>query len=76
MEQEHISEKFPVFYTQGGGYVREVKTSNGYQYFFIGDPPAGFEIGDMMPSEWGIIAANYNAMDSISDEESRNEHGI
>ncbi len=60
------SEKYPVFYTQGGGYVREHKASNGqYYYTFIHNPPAGFQIGDEMPEEWGIVAANYNAIEAI-----------
>ena len=46
---------YPVYGTQGGGLVREV---NG-TYIFVEKPTCpGLDIGDEMPQEWSIVAAN------------------
>ena len=59
---------FPVFGTQGGGLVREVGRN---QYIFVEAPPAGMGlgIGDHMPEQWGIIAANDAAFRMIDEEQ-------
>ena len=62
---------FPVFGTQGGGLVRELKTQNGYEYIFVEPPPEGMglDVGDFMPKEWGIIPANQQAREAIQEEQ-------
>ena len=62
---------FPVFGTQGGGLVREVKTNEGYKYIFVEAPPAGMglNVGDVMPEQWGIIPANRQAREVIDVDE-------
>jgi len=56
---------FPVFGTQGGGLVRQV----GDCYEFITKPDCpGLEIGDIMPDEWGIVAANDLAIQEEVEE--------
>ena len=46
---------FPVFGTQGGGLVREVRGV----YIFVTKPECpGLDVGDEMPTEWSIAAAN------------------
>jgi len=63
MERQY---NYPVFGTQGGGLVREV---NG-TYIFVEKPDCpGLEVGDEMPEEWGIIAANDRAMTQIQEEQ-------
>lgn len=50
---------YPVWVTQGGGLVREVKGT----YIFIEKPNCpGLDVGDEMPDEWGIISANEHAL--------------
>lgn len=65
MESEY---DFPVFGTQGGGLVREVGRN---QYIFVEAPPAGMGlgIGDHMPEQWSIIAANDAAVRMIDEEQ-------
>lgn len=59
---------FPVYGTQGGGLVREV---NG-AFIFIEKPDCpGLDVGDVMPQEWGIVAANDLAL-----RESDRDHGM
>ena len=59
--------KFPVFGTQGGGLVREVTPSH---YVFVEKPDCpGLDVGDDMPKEWGIAAANNAAIQLIEDEQ-------
>jgi len=62
---------FPVFGTQGGGLVREIKTDKGYKYIFVEAPPAGMglDVGNFMPEQWGIIAANRQAIEAIDEEQ-------
>jgi hypothetical protein len=62
---------FPVFETQGGGLVREIKTNEGYKYIFVEAPPdcMGLGVGDFMPDMWGIIAANRQAREAIEEEQ-------
>ena len=61
---------FPVFGTQGGGLVREIKTDKGYGYIFVEAPPEGMGlgVGDFMPEQWDIIPANRQAREVISEE--------
>lgn len=51
---------YPVFYTQGGGLVREIKTNGGFLYIFVEAPREymGLQVGDVMPQEWDLIPAN------------------
>lgn len=47
---------FPVWGTQGGGLVKQ----EGDHYVFV-EPPSDFpdiKVGDKMPPEWGLAAAN------------------
>lgn len=65
---------FPVFGTQGGGLVREIKTGNGYTYIFVEKPDCpGLDVGDTMPEEWGIAAANQEALDAIDKDQFGND---
>lgn len=58
---------FPVFGTQGGGLVRQVARNT---YIFVEKPECpGLDIGDYMPEEWGIIAANRQATELIEEEQ-------
>ena len=51
--------KFAVYGTQGGGLVREV----GGTFIFVTKPDCpGLDVGDEMPKEWGITAANQLAL--------------
>lgn len=54
---------FPVYGTQGGGLVREIKG----EYVFIEAPPAhfGLGVGDIMPKDWGVCPANQNAREQM-----------
>ena len=46
---------FPVYGTQGGGLARR----SGGLFFFIEAPDCpGLDIGDAVPAEWDITAAN------------------
>lgn len=67
MEREY---NFPVFGTQGGGLVREIKINGGYKYIFVEAPPQGMGlgIGDFMPEEWDIIPANRQAREALDEE--------
>lgn len=61
---------FPVFGTQGGGLVREIKTGKGYTYIFVEKPDCpGLDVGDTMPEQWDLIPANQQARDAINDEQ-------
>jgi hypothetical protein len=61
--------KFPVFYTQGGGLVREV-SQNPYRYIFIERPDCpGLDVGDPMPEQWDLVPANQEARDLLFDEQ-------
>ena len=63
MEREY---NFPVFGTQGGGLVREVKG----QFIFVTKPDCpGLDVGDEMPAEWDYQPANKLARDLILEEE-------
>jgi hypothetical protein len=56
---------FPVYGTQGGGLVRR----SGDHYVFVEVPDWGnFKVGDKMPGDWGIAAANEKARNEIEDE--------
>lgn len=63
--------KFPVFGTQGGGLVREIKTTEGFKYIFVEVPPEGMGlgIGDDMPEMWDIIPANRQACEAIREDQ-------
>ncbi len=63
MEREY---NFPVFGTQGGGLVQEV-APNTYVFVEAPDCP-GLQVGDFMPSEWGIVAANQQAIDAVEED--------
>ena len=57
---------YPVWGTQGGGLVREV---NG-TYIFVEKPNCpGLDVGDNMPEEWSIVAANGRARRQALAEE-------
>jgi len=57
---------FPVYGTQGGGLAR----SSGDQYVFVEVPNWGnFKVGDRVPEEWGIAAANEAARNEVLHEE-------
>ena len=57
---------FPVFGTQGGGLVREIRNGGVYKYIFVEAPDCpGLDVGDFMPEEWGICAANQRAVDEV-----------
>ncbi|MBU0597942.1 hypothetical protein KKF61_03005 [Patescibacteria group bacterium] len=58
---------YPVWATQGGGLVREV----GGMLIFVESPPnfPELNVGDEMPAEWGIAAANNHARDQVEFEE-------
>ena len=66
---------FPVFGTQGGGLVRELKTNSGYKYIFVEAPPQGMGlgIGDFMPEQWDIIPANKQAREAIKEDQFGND---
>lgn len=67
---------FPVFATQGGGLVREVRTDKGYKYIFVEKPDCpGLDVGDFMPQEWSIVPANQLARDSVLEEDYPFRHG-
>lgn len=70
MSNEQKTYAFPVWGTQGGGLVREIKTSNGYRYIFVEAPPfgMGLGVGDFMPEEWDIIPANQQAREEVDRE--------
>lgn len=66
---------FPVFGTQGGGLVREIKTTEGYKYIFVEAPPQGMGlgVGDFMPEMWEIIPANKQAREVLESDHIRKE---
>jgi hypothetical protein len=50
---------FPVWGTQGGGLAR--RRGDG-KYFFVTEPKCpGLAVGDQVPEEWGLAAANTEA---------------
>ncbi|MDO8472050.1 MAG: hypothetical protein Q7S64_02820 [bacterium] len=59
--------RFPVWGTQGGGLVRR----SGDQYVFVEAPRdvPSLDVGDLMPSEWGVIPANDLAAEELEEEE-------
>lgn len=57
---------FPVWATQGGGLVREF---NGTYVFVEAPDVSGLDVGDVLPSEWGLVPAN----DLARGEEHREE---
>lgn len=62
---------FPVYGTQGGGLAREV---NG-TFIFVTKPDCpGLDVGDEVPREWGLVAANDLAR--VQDEETMAEYGF
>ena len=67
MEKQY---NFPVFATQGGGLVREIKTAEGTKCIFVEAPPEGMGlgVGDFMPEEWDTIPANKMAREAIEEE--------
>ena len=55
---------FAVFGTQGGGLARR----DGSRYIFVTKPECpGFEVGDVVPKEWDLIAANEKARAEVLD---------
>lgn len=62
---------YPIFATQGGGLVREIKTSKGFKYIFVEAPPQGMglDVGDDMPAEWDLIPANNLAREAVKDDD-------
>lgn len=66
MQREY---NYPVFGTQGGGLVREVGPNH---YIFVEKPDCpGLDVGDDMPEEWGIAAANNAAIRMVEDEQEK-----
>ena len=60
--------KYPVWGTQGGGLVRQVRD----RYIFVEKPNCpSLDIGDEMPGEWGLIPANKHAHDELHGKEFR-----
>jgi hypothetical protein len=55
-----IHNKFPIYATQGGGYVMPI---NGGYFIFIEapSPDMGLTIGDTLPEHWCIIPVNEKA---------------
>jgi len=72
-EEEYMAVRdynFPVYYTQGGGLVREVEVADEcYEYVFVEAPPSefGLVVGDFMPKEWDIIPANEPARKQLDE---------
>jgi hypothetical protein len=57
---------FPVYGTQGGGLARK---SDG-NYYFVTDPDCpGLQVGDKVPDEWDIVAANSLAREEAARED-------
>lgn len=55
---------FPVFGTQGGGLARR----EGSRYVFITKPDCpGLDVGDEVPKEWDLAAANKPAREETLD---------
>jgi hypothetical protein len=54
---------YSIWGTQGGGIVRYVDG----KYVFIKKPDdcMGFDVGDTMPEEWGIVPANSKAEEEM-----------
>ncbi len=49
---------FPVYGTQGGGLARPL----GNRFVFVEKPDCpGLDVGDLVPEEWGVVAANKRA---------------
>ena len=66
MERQY---KFPVYGTQGGGFVREV-SKNPYRYMFVEKPNCpGLDVGDFMPEGWDLIPANQAARDETVEKQ-------
>lgn len=67
---------YPVWATQGGGKVREVKGV----YIFVEKPDVpDLDVGDELPSEWDTIPANEAARQVDHDElysESEFDHAM
>lgn len=57
--------QYPVYATQGGGLVRPVDDTF---VFITSSNVPGLEVGDIMPTEWGIIPANKWAMEEINEQ--------
>ena len=58
--------RFPVYGTQGGGLVRQI----GDKFIFMTKPDCpGLDVGDEMPREWGIAAANDLALQENEHEQ-------
>lgn len=52
--------------TQGGGLVRQC----GDRYVFVEKPECpGFDVGDFMPKEWGVVPANNAARQELEEIE-------
>lgn len=59
----HTDYRFAVWYTQGGGMVREI---NG-TFIFVEKPDCpGLKVGDEMPKDWGVIPANNLARNQVN----------
>lgn len=76
-QNDEKSYDFPVFGTQGGGLVREVRAASGYEYYFVEAPKQCpmFRVGDRMPEEWGVTPANSAAELSVEEDFTLQEGG-
>ena len=69
MSLDPNSFKQPVFWSQGEALVEEV-SRNPFVYRFLEPVPScGFNVGDIMPSQWDIIPANKAARDLLEREQ-------
>ena len=60
--------KFPVYGTQGGGLARQV----GGKLIFVEKPSCpGLDVGDEVPEEWSVVAANDKARREMMRHEFR-----
>lgn len=56
---------FPVYGTQGGGLARR----DGDKFIFLTKPNCpGLDVGDEVPKEWDLAAANSKARNEVLDQ--------
>ena len=63
---------FPVFGAQGGGLVKRVGIDQ-YEFVEAPDPVMNLNVGDSMPSEWGIVPANEQSRRTFASSSDRAE---
>ncbi len=62
---------YPVYGTQGGGLVRELRHANVFFYIFIEAPQdasLGIKVGDDMPEGWDYQPVNEAARRAVADQ--------